>query len=169
MSSSRLLTLNTIYMLMIPNYFISIPDLFLIRVSLSNYHDENKKSWFCAFPLIFIPHFSEWQFHSFCLSGQKLQHHPWFLSFSCFHIPNGSKSYWLHCQFISSVQPLLTTSTTTWSEPLLSPAWMTATTPNCFCPRSLAVDSHHHRRRDLFNTLIRLCPSLVQESQTVGI
>lgn len=162
MSSSRFLTWNTIYMLMIPNYFISIPDLFLIWVSFIQLPRWKPKSWFCAFPLIFIPHFSEWQFHSFCLSGHKLQRHPWFLSSSCFHIPNGSKSYWLHCQFLSSVQPLLSPSTTTWSEPLLSPAWMTATTPNCFCPCSLAVDSHHHRPRGLFNTLIRLCSSFAQ-------
>lgn len=82
--------------------------------------------------------------------AKKLQHHPWLLCFSLFHIPSGSKSCWLYCQFISSVWPHSTTSIAIWPEPLLSPAWMTATTPKRFSHCSCATDSHHHRKRDPF-------------------
>lgn len=83
--------------------------------------------------------------------AKKLQHHSWLLCFSCIHIPSGSKSCWLYCQFISSVQPHSPTSITIWPEPLLSPARMTATTPKRCSHRSRATDSHHHRKTDPFN------------------
>lgn len=71
------MTLNPIYMLMIPICYNSIPDLLLIQVVFPITMTKTK----LALPWIFM-HFSKWQFHAFSLPGQNPQNHPWLLSFS---------------------------------------------------------------------------------------
>lgn len=131
--SSRLLTLYAIYMLMIPKYYNPRPPI----ISSFIYPTTMTKTKL-VLPSIFI-HFSKWQVHSFSLSAQKPQNHPWLLSFSLI-----SHSKWQ--QILPILPPIYTLSPTTshylhndttWPEPLWSLPLITAVTPNCFSPGDL--------------------------------